>query len=217
MMSHGPESWHPNPEFFYDLGGGPLFDMGPYYITALVRLLGRGDSVFAYGTKAFEERTAGHKDKSGQKIPVKVDTHHAGLIHFENGIVATLVTSFDVWKHNMPHIEIYGTEGTLSVPDPNLFSGIVRLYTTQSRTFTDIPLLTPYTENSRGIGLSEIILAINENRNNNASGALALHVLEIMEGFVRSAKEGQMIRLESSPSKSIAMDWTINTGELRTK
>ena len=179
--------------------------------------LGRGDSVFAYGTKAFEERTAGHKDKSGQKIPVKVDTHHAGLIHFENGIVATLVTSFDVWKHNMPHIEIYGTEGTLSVPDPNLFSGLVRLYTTQSRTFTDIPLLTPYTENSRGIGLSEMILAINENRNNNASGALALHVLEIMEGFVRSAKEGQMIRLESSPSKSIAMDWTINTGELRTK
>ena len=217
MMSHGPESWHPNPEFFYDFGGGPLFDMGPYYITALVRLLGKADSVFSYGTKAFEERTAGHKDKLGEKIPVKVDTHHAGLIHFENGAIATLVTSFDVWKHSMPHIELYGTEGTLNVPDPNCFSGTVRLYTTKNREFTEMPLTTPYTENSRGIGLSEMILAVNENCINNASGSLALHVLEIMEGFVRSAREGQMIRLESSPSASVPMDWTVKTGELRTK
>jgi len=217
MMCPGHESWHPAPAFYYDFGGGPLFDMGPYYITALVRMLGRAESVFAYGSKAHEERTITSKPKYGEKIPVKVDTHNAGIIRFENGAVVTLVTSFDVWAHNMPNIEIYGTEGSLRVPDPNTFGGKVLLATKEDRTFKEMPLITPYDENSRGIGLSETILASTENRINNASGHLGLHVLEIMDAFVRSAKEGKMITLESSPSDSVPLDWTAEKGELKTK
>jgi len=219
MMCHGHEGWHPDPAFYYDFGGGPLFDMGPYYVTALVRLLGRADGVFAYGSRAFEERTIGSSAKFGQKIPVKVDTHNAGLIHFENGAIATLVTSFDVWKHSMPNIEIHGTLGSMNVPDPNSFGGPVLLYTPQSPDYNykEMPLISPYSENSRGIGLSEMVLAHSEDRTQNASGELGLHVLEIMDAFVRSAKEGQMIKLESSPSSQIPLDWNVVLGEVRTK
>ena len=209
MMCHGHEGWHPSPEFYYDIGGGPLFDMGPYYITALVRMLGRAESVFAYGSKAYEERTITSKEKYGQKIPVKVDTHNAGLIQFENGAIISLVTSFDVWHHSMPNIEIYGTLGSLKVPDPNGFGGPVLLATPENREYREVPLITSYAENSRGIGLSEMALAKDEKRMNNASGQLGLHVLEIMEGFVKSAKEGRKIILESSPSESILVDLEI--------
>ena len=217
MMCHGHEGWHPSPEFYYDFGGGPLFDMGPYYVTALVRMLGRAESVFAYGSKAYEERTITSQNKYGQKIPVKVDTHNAGLIRFENGAIITLVTSFDVWQHSMPNIEIYGTEGSLKVPDPNGFGGPVLLATPENREYQEVPLRTCYDENSRGLGLSELALAKEENRMNNVSGQLGLHVLEIMEGFVRSAKEGKMIMLESSPSERVPLDWSVEKGILKTK
>lgn len=217
MMCHGHEGWHPSPEFYYDFGGGPLFDMGPYYVTALVRMLGRAESVFAYGSKAYEERTITSQNKYGQKIPVKVDTHNAGLIRFENGAIISLVTSFDVWQHSMPNIEIYGTEGSLKVPDPNCFGGPVLLATSENREYREVPLRTCYDENSRGLGLSELALAKEENRMNNVSGQLGLHVLEIMEGFVRSAKEGKMIMLESTHSESIPLDWSAEKGVLKTK
>lgn len=217
MMCRGHESWHPAPEFYYDVGGGPLFDMGPYYVTALVRLLGRAESVMAYGARAFEERTVTSEPKKGTKIPVKVDTHNAGIIRFESGAIATLVTSFDVWKHGMPKIEIYGTEGSMKVPDPNTFGGPVSLSVLPEKEFTETELRSPYSENSRGLGLAETVLAVEEGRVNNASGALALHVLEIMEGFVRSAAEGTRILLESTPSDAVPMDWAVEKGELRTK
>jgi predicted dehydrogenase len=217
MMCRGHEGWHPSPEFYYDIGGGPLFDMGPYYITALVRLLGRAESVMAYGARAFEERTITSEPKKGTKIPVKVDTHNAGVIRFENGAVVTLVTSFDVWKHSMPKIEIYGTEGSLKVPDPNTFGGPVMISTMENKDYTEVPLETPYSENSRGLGLSETVLAAGEGRINNASGALGLHVLEIMEAFVRSGTEGKMIVLESATSDAVALDWAVEKGALKTK
>ncbi len=217
MMCSGHESWHPSPEFYYDIGGGPLFDMGPYYITALVRLLGPVKSVYAVGTKAFAERTITSKPKFGQKIPVKVDTHNVGILSFENGAVVTLVTSFDVVSHTMPNIEIYGTAGSLKVPDPNTFGGSVQLATRQERQFTDVPLVSKYSENSRGIGISEMVLAINENRINNASGELALHVLEIMEAFLKSSKSGASVFIESVPSPEIALDWNVEIGKLKTR
>ena len=216
MMCSGHESWHPNPEFYYDIGGGPLFDMGPYYITALVRMLGRVKSVFATGRKAFEERTITSKAKFGQKIPVNVNTHNTGIIYFENGAVVTLVTSFDVITHSMPPIEIYGTEGSIKVPDPNTFGGPVMLATRKDRKYTEMPLISNYYENSRGIGLSETILAIEENRINNASGKLALHVLEIMEAFIKSSEQGMIIQLESTPSNTVSLDWNVKHGELKT-
>ena len=217
MMCSGHESWHPSPEFYYDIGGGPLFDMGPYYITALVRLLGPVKSVYAVGTRAFAERTITSKPKFGQKIPVKVDTHNVGILSFENGAVITLVTSFDVAAHTMPNIEIYGTEGSVKVPDPNTFGGSVQLATREERKFTDVPLISKYSENSRGIGVSEMILAINENRTNNASGELALHVLEIMEAFSKSSEKGEPVFIESVPSPEITLDWNVKIGELKTK
>ena len=216
MLCHGHETWHPSPEFYYDIGGGPLFDMGPYYITALVRLLGRAESVTACCGKAFQERIITSKDKYGQKIDVKVDTHNAGIIKFENGAIATLVTSFDVWANNVPNLEIYGTEGSLSVPDPNSFGGVVGATLTDKKKFEDVELCSHYFENSRGIGLSEMALAISEGRINNASGSLALHVLEIMESIIKSSKEGKTIILESAPSESVALDWDIPLGDLKT-
>ncbi len=217
MMCPGHESWHPSPEFYYDIGGGPLFDMGPYHLTALVRLLGPVKSVYAVGTRALAERTITSKPKFGQKIPVKVDTHNVGILSFESGAVVTLVTSFDVVAHTMPDIEIYGTEGSLKVPDPNSFGGSVKLATREERQFTDVPLISKYSENSRGLGISEMILAINEKRTNNASGELALHVLEIMEAFLKSSESGAPVFIESVPSPEITLDWNVEIGELKTK
>ena len=217
MMCPGHESWHPAPEFYYDIGGGPLFDMGPYYLTALVRLLGKVASVYAVGTKAFQERVITSQPKNGQKIPVKVDTHNVGILTFENGAVVTLVTSFDVVKHSMPNIELYGTNGSLQVPDPNGFDGSVRLATREETQFTEIPLISKYSENSRGIGISEMILAIDENRMNNASGSLALHVLEIMEAFLISSDRGVPVSIESIPSEAVALDWNVEIGTVKTK
>lgn len=217
MMCHGHESWHPSPEFYYDVGGGPLLDMGPYYITALVKMLGRAKSVFSYGTKAFEERIITSKPKYGQRIPVKVNTHTAGLISFENGATASIIMSFDVWKHRLTNIEVHGTKGSIGVPDPNGFGGKVRLAKEFCQDFELIELISPYQENLRGIGLAETELAMREKRLNNASGRLALHVLEIMDALDRSAKSGEQVILESSPAASADMDWSVSLGELKTK
>ena len=216
MLCHGHESWHPSPEFYYDIGGGPLFDMGPYYITTLVRLLGRAESVSACCGKAFEERIITSSEKYGKKIDVKVDTHNAAIIQFESGAIVTLVTSFDIWGHNMPKIEIYGTEGSLSVPNPNTFGGPVRATLTDKKRFDEVELHSPYDDNSRGIGISEMVLAISEERTNNASGLLALHVLEIMESIIKSSKEGKRIILESSLDQPVALDWNVALGNLKT-
>ena len=198
MMCHGHESWHPSPEFYYDLGGGPLFDMGPYYVTALVTLLGEAKSVCAINGKTFQERTITSQPKFSQKIPVKVDTHVAAVIEFKNGAIATLVTSFDVWNHSMPNLEIYGTLGSLKVPDPNGFGGPVACATFEDNTFKEIPLLSLYSDNSRGLGVSDMAACIESGRTHNASGALALHVLEIMTSIIKSGQEGRRIALEST-------------------
>lgn len=217
MMCPGHESWHPSPEFYYDLGGGPLFDMGPYYLTALVHLLGRVKKVTAENRRAFEERTITSKEKHGQRIKVKVDTHNTAILCFECGAVITLVTSFDVIRHSMPNIELYGTEGSLRVPDPNTFGGSVLLATREDREFREQALITPYEKNSRGIGLSEMALAIEEKRPANASGQLALHVLEIMESIVKSGETGEAILLESSPSAPVPLDWQVELGIIKTQ
>ena len=127
MMYPGHESWHPDPEFFYQAGGGPLFDMGPYYMTALVSLLGPVRRVTGSARTTRNERVVGSGPKQGQRFPVSVPTHVAGILDFECGAVVTLMMSFDVWYHELPILEIYGTEGSMSLPDPNCFGGIVRL------------------------------------------------------------------------------------------
>ncbi len=133
MLGHGPERWHPDPEFFYKVGGGPMFDMGPYYLTAMVSLLGPVKRVTGSARISFPEREIGSEPKKGMKIQVETPTHVTGLLEFASGPVATIITSFDVWKSNLPRIEIYGSEGTLSVPDPNTFGGPVILLETWCR------------------------------------------------------------------------------------
>ncbi len=191
MMNHGHEHWHPAPEFYYKAGGGPMFDMGPYYLTALVNLLGPVARVAGSARKTFPTRTVLSEPLKGSRIEVEVPTHVAGLIDFESGAVATLITSFDVWSHSMPHIEIYGTEGTLRVPDPNTFGGPVLVRRGRSEDWSEVPLLFGYPENCRGLGVADMADAIAFGRPHRASGALASHVLDLMHGFHDASETGR--------------------------
>lgn len=196
MLCHGPESWHPYPETFYQIGAGPMFDMGPYYLTALVNLIGPVKRVTGSNRITFPERVITSAPKNGSIIKVKVPTHVAGIMEFESGAVGTLITSFDVWSTELPNIEIYGTEGTLIVPDPNSFGGSVRIRRKDDNKWTEMPLTHGYIENSRGIGLSDMANAIAEGKQHRANGELALHVLELMHGFQIAASEGKHYDIE---------------------
>lgn len=197
MTCHGHEGWHPDPEFYYDIGGGPMFDMGPYYLTALAALLGRASSVSAMVKTTFPTRTITSEKKFGNQIEVKVPTHIAGLVEYECGAVVTVVTSFDVWAANLPRIEIYGTHGSLSVPDPNTFGGPVMIKNSNHNEWHEIPLTHIYAENSRGIGVVDMAASITEGRANRANGDLCYHVLDIMHAFHDSAAEKRQIAIES--------------------
>ncbi len=201
MLGHGPEGWHPNPDFFYQPGAGPMFDMGPYYLTALVTLLGPVRRVTGATRISFPERTIGSQPLAGQTITVNVPTHVTGLLDFAGGPIATVVTSFDVWSHNTPRLEIYGSEGTLSLPDPNTFGGPVRLRGAKEREWTDVPLTHGNTGNSRGLGVVDLAAAIRTERPQRASGDLAFHVLDIMHAVHDASREGRHVTLESSVSR----------------
>lgn len=197
MMSHGPESWHPDPEFFYAPGGGPMFDMGPYYLTTLINLIGSVRRVTGSAQPSFPERTITSEKKYGTKIPVEVATHVAGVLDFTSGAVGTIVTSFDVWSAEVPRIEIYGTHGTLSVPDPNTFGGPVRIRRQGATEWSEIPLTHGFTENSRGLGVADMAFAILNNRPHRANGDVAYHVLEIMHGVHIASETGQHYTMKS--------------------
>ena len=140
MAHHGPEIWHPDPEFFYQQGGGPMLDMGPYYVTALVNLLGPIRRVSGSARSSFPERTVGSGKKAGKKIEVEVPTHYVAAYDFVAGPIASLNISFDVWSHTLPKIEIYGSEGALRVPDPNGFGGVVEVRTKEDKDWRQVPL-----------------------------------------------------------------------------
>jgi predicted dehydrogenase len=198
MTCHGHEGWHPDPEFYYKAGGGPMMDMGPYYITALVSLMGPIEGVSAYARAAFPTRTVLSGEKRGSVIGVEVNTHVAGLIDFKSGAIGTIVTSFDVWAAELPRIEIYGTEGTLSVPDPNTFGGPVRYYKPDVKEWREVPLTHGYAENSRGLGLADLAEALRTGRRPRAGVELAYHVLDAMLAFEDSSREGLAFRLAST-------------------
>ncbi|MEK8129255.1 Gfo/Idh/MocA family oxidoreductase [Paenibacillus filicis] len=198
MMSRGVEHWHPDPQFYYELGGGPMFDMGPYYLTALVALLGPIRRVTGSARISFPQRTVSSQPKAGTVIDVKTPTHVAGVLDFAGGAIATLVTSFDIMGGtNLPNLEIYGSAGSLRVPDPNNFGGKVYLRPFASNEWTEVPLTHGYAENSRGIGVADMAAAILEGRPHRASGALAYHVLDAMHGFHDASAEGRHVELQS--------------------
>jgi len=196
MLGRGVEDWHPNPDFFFKPGGGPMFDMGPYYLTALVSLLGPIRRVTGSAQMSFPERVITKEPRSGQRIVVETPTHIAGVLDFAGGAVGTLITSFDVWAHNLPPIEIHGSEGSLSVPDPNMFDGVVKLY--REGKWEEVPLTHGYAENSRGLGLLDMAYAIREGRPARASGELTFHVLEAMHGFLEASESGRHYLMESA-------------------
>ncbi len=214
MLGHGPEGWHPDPEFFYQPGAGPLFDMGPYYLTALIALLGPIRRVGGMARISFPERTIGSEPKRGQTIDVNTPTHVASTLEFAGGPIATMITSFDVWSHGLPRIEIYGSEGSLSVPDPNTFRGPVRLRRAGETEWTEVSLTHGYTENNRGIGVADLAHALRSGRPPRASGELAYHVLDTMQAILDSAREGRHIELASTCDRPAPLPRDLPPGRL---
>jgi len=198
MLCHGHESWHPDPEFYYQVGGGPMFDMGPYYLTALVSLLGPVRRVTGSTRVTFPERRITSAPKHGTQIKVDVPTHIAGVLDFANGTVATLVTSFDVWAHNQPCIEIYGAEGSMQVPDPNGFGGAVRVFRAGDTGWREFPHSHGFAQNSRGVGVADMAYALRTGRRHRANEALTYHVLDIMHAFHDASDKGAHVDVEST-------------------
>jgi predicted dehydrogenase len=190
MTCHGHESWHPDPEFYYKVGGGPMFDMGPYYLTALVNLLGPVTRVAGATRISFPERVITSAKKYGTRVEVEVPTHVAGNMNFAGGAIGTIITTFDVWGANLPRIEIHGTEGSMSVPDPNCFGGEIKVKRAGAKEFTTVPHTHKYAENSRGIGVADMACALRLGRPHRASGELANHVLDLMHAFHDSSDSG---------------------------
>lgn len=202
MMCHGHESWHPNPAFYYKIGGGPLFDMGPYYLTALVQMIGSVKSVSGMASISMTTRKITSQPNYGKTIKVEVPTHVNGLLRFANGALGSLIMSFDVWGSYLPRIEVYGTRGSLVAPDPNTFGGEVLLKQYFDQDFYRYPLIAENAENCRGIGLWDMAECLRSNRKDvRASGKMALHVLEIMESIHKSSQEGIQVELESTCEK----------------
>jgi predicted dehydrogenase len=205
MLCHGHESWHPDPEFYYKIGGGPLFDMGPYYLTALVNLLGPVRRVTGSARITFPERTITSLPKNGTTITVDTPTHLAGVLDFANGAIGTIVTSFDVWSAEVPRIEIYGSEGSLSVPDPNGFGGPVRVWRASKHEWEEVNLTHGHAENSRSLGVADMATALRSGRPHRASGELTYHVLDIMHAILDASREGKHIELQSTCDRPAAL------------
>ncbi len=213
MQCHGHEHWHPSPEFYYETGGGPMFDMGPYYLTALVTLLGPAAGVMAATRTTFDERLITSEPKKGTMVKVETPTHLAGIIDFKSGAVCTMITSFDVWRTGLPCLEIHGTEGSLSVPDPNGFGGEVQLFRQGYGDWQPVPHSHGYAEQSRGLGLADMAAAIQTGRAHRASGALAYHVLDIMQAFIESGETHVRVELQSTCERPAPMPAGLRDGQ----
>ena len=196
-LAHGHESWHPAPEFYYKPGGGPMLDMGPYYLTALVNQLGPVKRVSGSARTSFATRTITSQPLNGTVIDVEVPTHYSATLDFASGAIGTVVTSFDVWSHHLPIIEIYGSEGSITVPHPNGFGGACQIRPLGSDKWEDIQVLHS-TEVSRGVGVADMAYGIVYNRPHRASGELACHMLEIMLGVEQASRTGEYVELTTT-------------------
>jgi predicted dehydrogenase len=214
MLCHGHEHWHPDPAFYYQIGGGPMFDMGPYYLTALMTLLGPVRRVSGSTRMTFSERTISSQPRAGETITVEVPTHIASVLDFASGAIGTLVTSFDVWSAEVPRLEIYGSKGSLSLPDPNTFGGPVRLRPAGASDWREIPLSHPYTENSRGLGVADMATGLLTERPHRPSGELAFHVLDVMHAIHESSTSGRHIEIASTFDLPAPMPQTVLAGVL---
>ena len=202
MTTPGHERWHPAPEFYYEPGGGPLLDMGPYYLTALVTLLGPVRRVVGMSSAPRATRVIGSGPRVGTTIPVRVATHVTGVLEHVGGELSTLMMSFDIWGAQLPRIEVYGTEGSLSVPDPNGFDGTVQIFREE---WVDLPVLAGYPDAGRGFGLSDMARSIVDGTPLRASGDLAFHVLDVMECLLWAAESGTSVTIGSTCERPAAV------------
>jgi predicted dehydrogenase len=214
MTCHGHESWHPDPEFYYRAGGGPMLDMGPYYLTAMINLMGPVRRVTGSTQLTFPTRTITSEPKYGTVIKVDVPTHVVGVLDFAEGAVGTIITSFDVWAADLPRIEVYGTEGSLSVPDPNTFGGEVKVFRHNTKQWDTISHTHGYPENSRGLGVADMAAALHSGRPHRASGQMAYHVLDVMHAIHDASRMGKHIELNSTCARPAAMPMNLLPGAI---
>lgn len=223
MMTPGHERWHPNPDFYYVPGGGPLLDMGPYYVSSLVTLLGPVKSVIGAASHTRDSRTIGTGPRAGEEIPVSTDTHVSGVLIHESGALSTLVMSFDAVATQANNIEIHGDCGSLIVPDPNRFDGDVKLRRLDGGAsggggsgdeWETLPVSGGYVDGSRGIGLHDLA-ATAAGAEPRAGGALAFHALEVMESVLTSAHAGRLVDIASTCPRPDAVPLT-QPAEVRT-
>jgi predicted dehydrogenase len=194
----GHELWHPAPAFYYQPGGGPLFDMGPYYLTSLVTFFGPVVRVSGVAGRSGRQRTVATGPNAGSAVPVDVDTHVTAVLEQASGVVSTVTVSFEVWATRIPLFEVHGTGGTLAVPDPNRFSDPVLVATADDREFREAPVVAGYADAGRGVGLADLARAIETDRPHRASGELAFHVLEIMEAVLTAGRDHTVETLSST-------------------
>ncbi|MFC4137930.1 MULTISPECIES: Gfo/Idh/MocA family protein [unclassified Microbacterium] len=203
MITSGHERWHPNPDFYYLPGGGPLLDMGPYYVSALIQLLGPVASVTGVASRLRDERVIGSGPRAGERIPVEVDTHVTGVLTHASGALSTLVMSFDAVATRASNIEVHGESGSLVVPDPNNFDGEVLLNILGGDGWTALPVSAGYPHAGRGIGIHDrALVGPTEAR---ASGALGQHALDVMLSVLRSADEGGTLHLTTTCERPSAV------------
>lgn len=195
MMTAGHERWHPNPDFYYLPGGGPLLDMGPYYVSALIHLLGPVTSVIGASNRTRDERVIGSGERAGERIPVEVATHISGVLTHASGALSTLVMSFDATATRASNIEVHGEAGSMIVPDPNRFDGVVQVNRLGSDGWADLPVSAGYVDAGRGIGIHD--RAISGADAARASGAVGFHTLDVMLSVLQAADEGRAVPIRS--------------------
>lgn len=215
MTTFGVETWHPNPAPFYRMEGGPLFDMGPYYLSAIVSLLGPIESIAAFDAKGSNTRHIYVGRDAGTDIEVEFPTHYSSILKLKNGVVVNLNVSFDIYKSNLPMFEIYGESGTLTYPDPNFGGGTPSVYRKEQYTdviyqktdaamarkdrFYELPELYPRVKDySRGLGVLDLAKSIEENSINRASGRLIMHITEAIEGMLISSKNDMFYKMKTT-------------------
>jgi len=208
MTTPGHERWHPHPDFYYQPGGGPLLDMGPYYLTSLVHLLGPVTRVVGASSRPRDRREIGSGPRAGESFDVTIDSHVTGILEHASGALSTLVMSFDTWAARLPRIEVHGTGGSLSIPDPNMFEGTVELYSAATApppgpdvvddNWVDVGVRAGYVDSGRGYGLADLAIALGEGRPHRAGDEVALHVLDIMESVQRAADEHTSVTLTTT-------------------
>ena len=195
LMWRGHEHWHANPAFYYKPGGGPMLDMGVYYLTALVHLLGPVRRVTGSARTTWSERPIFSEPLRGEIIHVEVPTYVVGVLDFECGAIGTVITTFDTQASGLPRIELYGANGTLNLPDPNTFAGPLQLRKAPNDDWQDLPLRFGHEGRSRSIGTADMAVSMVEGAPHRASGEMALHILEIMEAIHKASDTGRHVEL----------------------